>query len=211
MEEIRQMSLVKEYMDLIDKLSGIIKSHIVINDEEITEIHVLSDTSRSPKQVARDIQSALMVRFGVNVDHKLISIAQIPSENTMKLTDRLVFEEISISKNKERFTARVTLCDGNSTFSGEATGLNDPIEVNKIICQATLNAVLNFINPCVVLSPVEIKAFDLAGEKAVAVCIAVKIQSKVEHFLGSSFIGDDAGSAVVKAALDALNRKLANT
>lgn len=82
MEEIRQMSSVKKYMDLIDKLAGIIKSHIVINDEEITEIHVLSDTSRSPKQLARDIQSALMVRFGVNVDHKLISIAQIPSKNT---------------------------------------------------------------------------------------------------------------------------------
>lgn len=211
MEEIRQMNAAKEYADLVDKLSGIIKSHIVISGEEITEIHALSDTSRSPKQIARDIQSALMVRFGLNVDHKLISIAQIPSENTVKFKDRLVFEEISISKSKQHSSARVTLRDGDSTFNGEASGLNDCMEVNKMICQATLNAVANFADPGVRLSPVAVNVFDLAGEKAVAVSIAVKIQSSVEHFLGSSFIGDDAGSAVVKATLDALNRKLANT
>lgn len=209
--ENNQSEIGKEYSGLIDKLPGVMKSNLVLSDNVITEIHVLSDTSRSPKQIARDIQSAILVQFGITVDHKVISIAQIPSENSLKIKDRLVFEEISVSKNKNRSSASVTLCDGESTFNGEASALNDSMEVNKMVCQATLNAVCNFIDPGILLSPMDVKVFDLTGEKAIAVCIAVKIQDNVERFLGSSFVGDDAGSAVVKATLDALNRKISIT
>ncbi len=166
--------------------------------------------SRSPKQIARDIQSAILVQFNTTIDHKLISIAQIPSENSRKIKDRLVFEEISIAKSKNRSTAAVSLCDGESTFSGEASALNDSVDVNKMICQATLNAVTNFIEPDMSLSPIDVKLFDLTEGKAVAVCIAVKFRNSVERYLGSSFVGDDAGYAVVKATLDALNRRISS-
>ncbi|MGX8702320.1 hypothetical protein [Caproiciproducens sp.] len=208
--ENSQSTAAKEYSDLIDKLPGVIKSSIVQSGDTITEIHVLSDMSRSPKQIARDIQSAILVRFDTTVDHKLISIAQIPSENSRKIKDRLVFEEISIAKSKNRSTAAVSLCDGESTFSGEASALNDSVDVNKMICQATLNAVSNFIEPDMSLSPIDVKLFDLTEGKAVAVCIAVNFRNSVERCLGSSFVGDDASSAVVKATLDALNRRISS-
>ena len=208
--ENSQSTVTKEYSDLIDKLPGVIKSSIVQSGDAITEIHVLSDMSRSPKQIARDIQSAILVQFNTTIDHKLISIAQIPSENSRKIKDRLVFEEISIAKSKNRSTAAVSLCDGESTFSGEASALNDSVDVNKMICQATLNAVSNFIEPDMSLSPIDVKLFDLTEGKAVAVCIAVKFRNSVERCLGSSFVGDDAGYAVVKATLDALNRRISS-
>ncbi|MBW7572621.1 hypothetical protein [Caproiciproducens faecalis] len=208
--EDNQGLLVNGYSDLIDKLPGVIKSSIVQSGDTITEIHVLSDTSRSPKQIARDIQSAIFVQFDTTIDHKVISIAQIPSENTQRIKDRLVFEEISISKSKNRSTATVSLCDGETAYSGEASALNDSVEINKMICQATLNAVSNFIEPDMSLSPIDVKLFDLTEEKAVAVCIAVNFKNSVERYLGSSFVGDDAGYAVVKATLDALNRKISN-
>ncbi|MGX8710856.1 MAG: hypothetical protein ACQGTM_11505 [bacterium] len=208
--ENSQSTIIKEYSDLIDKLPGVIKSSIVQSGDAITEIHVLSDMSRSPKQIARDIQSAILVQFNTTIDHKLISIAQIPSEDSRKIKDRLVFEEISIAKSKNRSTAAVSLCDGESTFSGEASALNDSVDVNKMICQATLNAVTNFIEPEMSLSPIDVKLFDLTEGKAVAVCIAVKFRNSVERYLGSSFVGDDAGYAVVKATLDALNRRISS-
>ena len=208
--ENSQSTVTKEYSDLIDKLPGVIKSSIVQSGDAITEIHVLSDMSRSPKQIARDIQSAILVQFNTTIDHKLISIAQIPSENSRKIKDRLVFEEISIAKSKNRSTAAVSLCDGEATFSGEASALNDSVDVNKMICQATLNAVSNFIEPDMSLSPIDVKLFDLTEGKAVAVCIAVKFRNSVERCLGSSFVGDDAGYAVVKATLDALNRRISS-
>ncbi len=211
MENNNQSAVTKEYTDLIGKLPSVMKSTIVFSDNEISEIHVLSDTRRSPKQIVRDIQSAIMVQFGVNIDHKLISVAQIPPENDLKIRDRLIFEEISISKNKNRSAATVTLCDGEISSKGESSALNDSMEVNKMICQATLNAVEKFIDCDILLSPVDVKTFDLTGEKAVAVCIAIKSKENVERFVGCSFVGDDTGTAVVKATLDALNRKIANT
>jgi len=211
MPDIIQDAIAKEYSDLIGKLSGVINSSIVFSNNEISELHVLADTCRSPKQIVRDIQSALMVQYGVVIDHKVISIAQIPSENDPRAHSRLVFEEISLCKNKNNSSATVTLTDGDDSFSGTASSLNDHREIHKMVSQATLNAIGNFVDSGVALSVSDVKSFDLTGEKAVAVCIAVKSKDKVDHFIGSSFVGDDIGTAVVKATMDALNRRIANT
>lgn len=209
MAESNQTVIAKQYNDLIGKLPGVMNSSIVFSQNEIAEIHVLADTHRAPKQISRDIQSAIMAQFGVNIDYKVISIAQIPAENDLRLHNRLIFDEISMSRNKERSSATVSLSDADSSFSGTASSLNDCLEVNKMICQATLNAVENFIDENVLLSVADVKTFDLSGEKAVAVCIAVKSKSNVDRMIGSSFIGDDSGTAVVKATMDALNRRIA--
>lgn len=209
MAENNQNMVAKQYSDLIDKLPGVMNSSIVFSENDISEIHVLADTRRAPKQIARDIQSAIKAQYGVSIDHKLISIAQIPSESELRLRSRLIFDEISLSRNMERSSATVTLADGESSFSGTATAMNDRLEINRMICQATLSAIENFIDENVFLSVADVKTFDLSGEKAIAVCIAVKTRSKVDRLLGSSFVGDDSGIAVVKATMDALNRRIA--
>ncbi|MGI6298907.1 MAG: hypothetical protein ACOX1T_07005 [Saccharofermentanales bacterium] len=72
---------LKSEMDrLFSSLGGVIAARAIFNDdEEIVEIHVLSDLTKSPKQLSRDIQSAAMAAFGLNIDYKLISIAQVDS------------------------------------------------------------------------------------------------------------------------------------
>jgi len=44
-------------------------------DETLVEIHVLSSSLRSPKQVARDIQAVLRTDLGLTVDHRIVSVA----------------------------------------------------------------------------------------------------------------------------------------
>lgn len=210
MADSNQSEIAKQYSDLICKLPGVINSSVVFSDQDISEIHVLADMRRAPKQIARDIQSAIIAQFGANIDHKLISIAQIPAEShTTRLRGRLVFDEINISKNKERSSATVTLTDGDTSYAGTASSLNDRLEINKMICQATLGAVENFMEENVQLSVADVKLYDLSGEKAVSVCIAAKSGNKVDRLIGSCFVGDDSGTAVVKATLDALNRRIA--
>ncbi len=209
MADSNQNVIAKQYNDLIGKLSGVVNSSIVFSDNEISEIHVLADARKSPKQISRDIQSAIMAQYGISIDHKLISIAQIPVENDLRLRSRLIFDEISLSKNKEHSSATVTLTDGDSAFSGTASAVNDRLEINKMVCQATLSAIENFMDESAALSVVDVQVFELSGEKAIAVCIAVKSKNRVDRLLGSSFVGDDNGIAVVKATLDALNRRIA--
>lgn len=208
MADSNQNELARQYEELICKLPGVIHSSVIFSNQDISEIHVLADTRRSPKQIARDIESAIAAQYGVIVDHKVISIAQIPTVNQPKLRGRLIFDEINISKNKERSTAAVTLTNGEASYSGSASSLNDSLEVNKMICQATLAAVENFLEEAVQLSVADVKTFDLGGQEAVAVCVAAKSGSRIDRLIGSAFIGDDSGIAVVKAALDALNRKI---
>ncbi|MGD8496940.1 MAG: hypothetical protein PVF05_12195, partial [Gemmatimonadales bacterium] len=42
----------------------------------IDEVHVLSSSSLSPKQIVRNIESALLAEFGLQIDHRKISIAR---------------------------------------------------------------------------------------------------------------------------------------
>ena len=49
------------------------------HDNLIQELHVLASGQKAPRQIVRDIESLLMARFGIAVDHKKISIAQINS------------------------------------------------------------------------------------------------------------------------------------
>lgn len=42
---------------------------------ELTEIHVVSSSQRSPKQIVRDIQSVLRAELDLAIDHRIVSVA----------------------------------------------------------------------------------------------------------------------------------------
>ena len=65
---------------LIQSLPGVEGARIVLDDwGAVREVHVLADASRPPKSVVRDIESALQARWGLVVDHRRISVAQLGS------------------------------------------------------------------------------------------------------------------------------------
>jgi len=43
--------------------------------DELTEIHVVSQSHRSPKQIVRDIQSVLRAELDLAIDHRIVSVA----------------------------------------------------------------------------------------------------------------------------------------
>ncbi len=62
----------------LNRLRGILSSRIVVGDAgEIAEIHVMATPERIPKQIVRDVESALFATFGTRVDHRKISVAVI--------------------------------------------------------------------------------------------------------------------------------------
>ena len=63
---------------LLKQLPGVLNAEITNNDEgQLTEIHVLATSDRLPKQIVRDVQSALMAEYKAKVDYRIISVAQI--------------------------------------------------------------------------------------------------------------------------------------
>ncbi len=69
---------VEAVESLIRDLPGVLGARLVINEwGGVREIHVLADASRPAKSVVRDVESALMARWHLQVDHRRISVAQV--------------------------------------------------------------------------------------------------------------------------------------
>jgi hypothetical protein len=64
------IELKLEMERLLSSLGGVIAARAVFNeDDEIVEIHILSNLTKSPKQLVRDIQSAAMAAFTGDDSH----------------------------------------------------------------------------------------------------------------------------------------------
>ncbi|GAB6875992.1 hypothetical protein [Thermaerobacter litoralis] len=64
--------------DLLSRLPGVLAVRLSVNDwGAIQTVHVLATVDRGAKQIVRDIESALQARFGLRLDHKKVSGAQV--------------------------------------------------------------------------------------------------------------------------------------
>lgn len=196
---------------VIRSLTNVNSTRVVMDDGgSIREIHVLTDDTRSPKQLVRDVESALQAQFGLELDHKKVSIAQTQNGKQPKFADsRLKFSEVSISLNGMQAAAVVRLRVNGETFEGQASGPSSHHGQLRLISTATLKAVegwggkelalvLEDINPSV----------NLSGQTLVVVSVNM-ITPKGEDLLsGSAVMKQDLWKAVVNATLDAVNRRL---
>lgn len=205
---------ILEYERLLCQLQGVLHSRFVLEDENtIAELHIIANMARQPKQLVRDIQSLMMARFNLNVDHKIISIAQISSEDYLEPTEmktdlRLSCSEISFTNNQNTIRARVVLTHGNQEYIGTSTGTQAFFGKPQIMADTTVNA-LNEFTKDNNFSLIEVRHLTMANQPMTVVAVAYKVGGSVEYLLGTAFVKDDPYFAVVKAVLDAVNRKVA--
>lgn len=65
---------------LLASLAGILSAHVVTGaNGGIVEIHILSAAELHPKQVVRNVESALSAGFGIEIDRRIVSVAQVRS------------------------------------------------------------------------------------------------------------------------------------
>jgi hypothetical protein len=64
--------------------------NVQLEGAEIRELHVLTASQRSPKQIVRDIQTLLLTRFGKSIDHRVVSVAYTRSTREPLLASEVV-------------------------------------------------------------------------------------------------------------------------
>jgi hypothetical protein len=69
------------FQNLINKIDGVINSKIIVEKEDITEIHILANKLRSAKQIVRDVESCILASFDYRIDRRVVSIAQIETDD----------------------------------------------------------------------------------------------------------------------------------
>jgi hypothetical protein len=194
---------------VVCRLKDVIAVRVVPDGNgDVAEIHVLTGSGRAPKQVVRDVESALMARLGIAVDHKKISVAQVEDGSGRHDQSRLKFSDVSISFNGSRTEATVRLAKDGEVYSGTANGTNSPVGQMKLIAGATLRAIEDAGLTTSSLMLEDVGETNLAGRRVALVAVTLVTDRGDDTLVGSALVKQDVWRGVVNATLDAVNRRL---
>jgi hypothetical protein len=185
---------------------------------EVSEIHVLAQSGLAPKQIVRNIESALLAQLGLKVDHRKISIAQTAEVRPIAVVEReavrqrslsraVLFEGLTVAPGKRphRITLAVTLSLKGQTETAEEESSDTPrsrVEAAAKAAVAALDRLLSD-NSIALEGAKIVEAFD--REFAF---VAVQGLGGRDTLLltGTAQIKESAERAAVFAVLDATNR-----
>jgi len=208
MHEQRKVNLQTEaWKELVSCLPGILNAEFVLEDELIREVHILADQSRFPKQIVRDIQSAMAARFQMEIDHRIISVAQIPSLPSVPKI-RLVCQRLELSTGRDGTTVAVTLELNGQQKRGQSEASQSSYDRNRCIAQATVEAINSFLDTTCRFSLEDWKFVPMGEHIIVLVGLQLSGAGKTEYLVGACPQRDDPNLSVVLATLDAVNRKM---
>ena len=199
----------EEIRSLICQLQGVISADVSYNgQDEIQEIHVLANFDRSPKQVVRDIESILVTKRGLRLDHKKISVAQISGNGYIEeKTSRIQFLRVGVSLSGLENKVEVELLKSGIPSLGTAEGPSSEMNQLRLIVEATLRAINNYLNSKHTFVMEGIKILT-EGKDIILVTITALTPRDERKLVGSAFCEGDRNKIIVFATLDAINRYL---
>lgn len=197
----------------------------------IEEIHVLSSSSLGPKQIVRNIESALLAEFGLQIDHRKISIARVRSPEIAAATPaggtepqaatspapavstdrRLILGNVHIERAAgQTVTCRVDLAHDDSVFTGEAKGPDFEKARMEVAATAALEAAQQASGESVLLSLQGIDSVGAFGQSFVLASVNGTVRRQSESLAGVVRVRESVEEAAVLACLQAINRWTGN-
>lgn len=200
-----------ETESIISKVQGVVSGKVVCSNGQISEVHILANGKRSPKQIVRDIESAVLVKSGVELNHKKISVAQLNSnmEMPVKKNNRLHFKRIRYSCDNRNTAVEITIANGSQSYTSLASGPNNKQNRLHLTAEAVLSAIEKSIKTNGMLTVAEVQKLHIGGQSAIAVAVCLNSNSQEDILLGTALLKGDDLESTVRATLDAINRRTA--
>ena len=221
--------------ELLGTLPGVLNVRIIPGDDgEVSEVHVLTTTSVSPKQTVRNVESALLAQLGMRVSHKKISVAtsegpaaeairasrvssgsgvvtstpEVPPPASAKSTKRkLYFEDVEVRRSRgSGMSCKVTIRQDDKLLVGEATGLESDRLRTETAAKAAVMAVQQADADGRALILEGAKLIDAFERQFVFVALTTRFGRETALLTGSAEVKDGIETATVLAVLDATNR-----
>ncbi len=104
--------------------------------------------------------------------------------------------------------SEVTLQFGELRWTGRADGAATPTSVHRSVAMATLRAIEECVGTGMRLELEHLETPALGSDRAVVVEVSMVTRRGAERLTGISPIREDVRQAVIRATLDALNRRL---
>ncbi|HEX3032984.1 MAG TPA: hypothetical protein VHS59_12255 [Bacillota bacterium] len=200
-----------DYEEIIKQIKDVVSARIVSAETgEIAEVHVLASQHRSPKQVVRDIESALMASFGLAIDHKKISVAQLQVEEAEEVLPQLRprLGKVELTVNGISAEARVSLTIAGTGYLGTATGTSAANNRLRLIAIATLNALEEYLGGACAIAVEAVSISQIGGREVALVGLSLVTAIDEEFLVGSALVKGDVFKTIVKATLDGVNRRI---
>lgn len=198
---------VNAFKEVVNKIDGVLSTKFVVSDDNIEELHVLSNTLRSPKQIARDIESSLLAAFDYRIDRRVISIAQIHTDDKEEIR-RIRFSGVSFTTDGNLAQCNVKLVYDDQEYSVPETGIKTSSNKGKLVACSTIKAVEKILGQSDIFGIQDVIVEKKAGIDYVVVLISAIINDVEENMVGSAIVKSDLNEAIAKATLDAVNRRI---
>lgn len=213
---------------LLSGLTGVGSLRIVPDGHGgIDEVHVVSDGSKGPKQVVRNIESALLAEFGLQIDHRKISVAPVkeaaapdisvdqaaeqqrpgPEPAEPEAAPRILLESLQIDRRAgQRVACKVVLKEDEETYEGEAEGPDFSQSRLEVAARALLEALNKSTMDDIALRLEAIQRTDAFGKDLVLALVQGQERRRSVTLPGVGLVEDSAEEAAVLACLQATNR-----
>ena len=216
---------LKKAEELLSTLQDVVSARIVADASGgVDSIHVLVMGTTTPKQVVRNIESALMAQLGMRIDHRKISVATtlrrpttnpegepmaVPKPETAGTGAgrALYFEDVEVRGSRAKGVAcKVTLRRGKEQYVGEAEGFESERSRVEIAARAAVAAIALCDGGELKLSFEGAKVIDAFGHELVLVGVLVYVGRNNVLLTGSCEVKESLETASALAVLNATNR-----
>jgi hypothetical protein len=168
--------------------------------------------------VATSVGRLLRERFGLGVDAERVQIVEDAEVHPMMTTDvevpqqrlagRPAISRMHLVSSGLDVTATVSLTADGRTSSGEARGSASQSGVQRAVATATLRAVEQLAGDIARFELDHLEISHLGADRMVIVALTMLSARGTERLTGAATVREDVRQAVIRATLDALNRRL---
>lgn len=201
------------YEQAIKQIRSVLGASIKASAEgEIEEIHVLADSNRNPKQIVRDVESILATQFEAEIDHKKVSVVQIEDKDEAirpaQEAIRPKLASVTIRTVQARAEVKVELLVGEKILEGIAQGPSSSYNKRRLFAEATIQALTSLILDKLIFVTEDVNITSLGKHQVAEVAITLINSTGEQTLVGCAIVKSDEREAIVRATLDAINRKL---
>jgi hypothetical protein len=209
---------VKRAENLLTSLQGVLSARVVVSPMgEVTEIHVLTQPGTQPKQVVRNVESALLAQLGMKIDHRKVSVAQTAEVKPIDALERsavreaalkrgVVFKSVDVRPGRAH---RVAITVALEVLDQEQVAVEEVADTERARVQGAARATVAALDKSLGNGTVELEgakmmdAFDL---DFVMAGVHVVDGRKKLLLVGTCEIKSSVEQAAALAVLDATNR-----
>ncbi len=209
---MEQSTRLKDIERSIESMEGIVSAKVVECEGNISEVHVLSNRSKIPKLLARDIETLLKARYELDIDHKKISIVTFDmneAERDVSFPCRPLLWSMGWKRGFEGIAVEVEVKMGDRLYKETKDDRQGTVKDRHALIGRAVLCCLNSMvgKPLFSLRGVTIQRFaDFDLALSFVDCRIPQGEERV--LIGTALVREDTFEAVARAAMDAVNRTL---